>query len=109
MLKPDAILAAMDVDKSENYKIRTIYNITGFPTLLYFKNGNLEFPYGGEFTKSGLIEWMENPEPAKPKEPEVSWADEEDVYVTFLTTDTFDSFIETHQNVLVKFYAPCKY
>jgi protein disulfide isomerase family A protein 5 len=43
-LKPNSILAAMDVDKSENYKIRTIYNITGFPTILYFKNGNLEFP-----------------------------------------------------------------
>ena len=50
---------------------------------------------------------MNNPEPAKEKEPEVSWADEDDVYVTFLTTETFDSYIETHQNVLVKFYAPC--
>jgi protein disulfide-isomerase A5 len=99
----------MDVDKSENYKIRTIYNITGFPTILFFKNGNLEFPYGGEYNKNGLVEWMQNPEPAKPKEPEVSWADEEDVYVTFLTTDTFDSYIETHQNVLVKFYAPCNF
>jgi hypothetical protein len=95
----------MDVDRSENYKIKTVYNITGFPTMLYFKNGNMEFQYGGEYNKNGLVEWMNDPQPPKEKEPEKSWADEEDVFVTFLTTDNFDSFIESHENVLVKFYA----
>ena len=104
-LKPNSILAAMDVDRSENYKIKTVYNITGFPTMLYFKNGNMEFQYGGEYNKNGLVEWMNDPQPPKEKEPEKSWADEEDVFVTFLTTDNFDSFIESHENVLVKFYA----
>lgn len=107
-LKPNAILAAMNVDTSENFKIKQIYNITGFPTLLYFVNGTLQFPYGGDFNKDGLINWMNDPKPAEEKEPEKSWAEEDDVHVTFLTDDDFDSFIETHESVLVKFYAPCK-
>ena len=73
--------------------------------MLYFKNNELIFPYGGAFTKDGLVEWMLDPKPAEEKEPEKSWADEEDVFVTFLTDDTFDSFLETHNSVLVKFYA----
>ena len=102
-------MAAMNVDTPDNYNVRTVYNITGFPTMLYFKNGKMLFPYGGEFNEEGLIEWMQNPQPAKPKEAEKSWADEEDVEVTFLNDDTFDEFIETHSSVLVKFYAPCKF
>lgn len=96
----------MNVDTSENFKIKQIYNITGFPTLLYFENATLKFPYGGEFNKDGLVNWMNDPQPAKEKEPEKSWAEEDDVHVTFLTDDDFDSFIETHESVLVKFYAP---
>ena len=68
----------------------------------------MQFQYGGEMNKDSLVEWMEDPHPPKEKEAEKSWADEEDVHVTFLTDDTFDSFIETHSAVLVMFYAPCK-
>ena len=107
-LKGDAVMAAMNVDNASNMKVKAIYNITGFPTLLYFKNGNLVYPYGGEMTKDSLVEWMLNPSEPKEKEPEKSWADEDDVHVTFLTSETFDPFIESHKNVLVKFYAPCK-
>jgi protein disulfide isomerase family A protein 5 len=100
-------MAAMNVDSAANLKVKSVYNITGFPTLLYFKNGELVFPYGGEMNKDSLVEWMLNPTEPKEKEPEKSWADEEDVHVTFLTEETFDPFLETHKNVLVKFYAPC--
>jgi thiol-disulfide isomerase/thioredoxin len=31
------ILAGMDVDKVENYPIRRQFNITGFPTIIYFE------------------------------------------------------------------------
>jgi thioredoxin-like negative regulator of GroEL len=31
------ILAGMDVDKVENYAIRKQFNITGFPTIIYFE------------------------------------------------------------------------
>ena len=105
----DRALAAVNVDNTENYALRVTYNITGYPTILFFKNGALAFKYGGEYTKESLVEWMKNPEPPKEKEPEKSWADEEDVEVTFLTDDNFDAFIAEHNSVLVKFYAPCKY
>lgn len=36
-LKPDFILAAIDVNKPENSVVRRTYNISGFPTLLYFE------------------------------------------------------------------------
>ena len=49
---------------------------------------------------------MLNPQPAKEKEPEKSW-NEEEHDVIFLTDESFDQFIESHSSVLVKFYAPC--
>lgn len=107
-VKPNGILAAANCDLPENVALKRTYNITGFPTLIYFKEGKMQFQYGGEMTKSSLIEWMEDPHPPKEKEPEKSWADEGDVHVTFLTDDSFDSFLETHNAVLVMFYAPCK-
>lgn len=100
-------LAAINVDTTENYSLRVLYNITGYPTLLYFKSGTMQFAYGGEYTKESLVEWMKSPTAPKEKEPEKSWADEEGVEVTFLTDDTFDTFIAEHNSVLVKFYAPC--
>lgn len=36
-LKGQAIIAAIDVNRPDNYVVRKQYNITGFPTLLYFK------------------------------------------------------------------------
>lgn len=33
----EALLAAIDVAKPGNSKIRQMYNITGFPTLLYYE------------------------------------------------------------------------
>lgn len=33
----EGILAAMDVNKPENGVVRQKYNITGFPTMLYFR------------------------------------------------------------------------
>lgn len=99
-------MVAVDCDLPGNMKLKSTYNITGFPTLSYFKGGKLQFPYGGEHNLNSLIEWMSDPSEPKAKEPEKSWAEEADVHVTFLTTETFDNFIETHKSVLVKFYAP---
>lgn len=36
-LKPKFVLAAIDVNRPENAVIRKAYNITGFPTLLYYE------------------------------------------------------------------------
>jgi protein disulfide-isomerase/protein disulfide isomerase family A protein 5 len=36
-LKGHSVLAAVDVNRPENAIIRQQYNITGFPTMLYFE------------------------------------------------------------------------
>lgn len=36
-IKGEGILAAIDVNRPENSPVRKRYNITGFPTLIYFK------------------------------------------------------------------------
>lgn len=36
-LKDESVLAAIDVNRPENTVLRSRYNITGFPTLLYFE------------------------------------------------------------------------
>lgn len=36
-LKGHSVLAAIDVNRPENSMIRNQYNITGFPTLLYYR------------------------------------------------------------------------
>ncbi len=41
------VLAGMDVNTPESFGVREEYNITGFPTLVYFKNGKKHFDYGG--------------------------------------------------------------
>nr|CAD7261655.1 unnamed protein product [Timema shepardi] len=73
-LKGHSILAAIDVNRPENTVIRHQYNITGFPTMLYFENGYQKYVYEGENNKDGLIGFMKNPrKPAgKPKGSE--WA-----------------------------------
>jgi len=62
-LKKEAILVAMDVNKPQNQDVRQAFNITGFPTLYYFRDGRFMFPYGGERTKTGIVQWMRNPQP----------------------------------------------
>lgn len=36
-LKDEAVLAAMDLNRYENERVQSRFNITGFPTTLYFE------------------------------------------------------------------------
>ena len=54
-LKGQAVLAAMDVNKAENSAVSRKYNITGFPTLLFFDGGELQYPYPGGNNKEVLL------------------------------------------------------
>ena len=108
-LKGEAVLAGMDVDTPDAYGVRTALNITGFPTLMYFMNGQKLFDYAGGRDKDGIIEWMRNPQSAEdiapPEDSEPAWSKVESD-VVHLTTDTFDQFISENPSVLVMFYAP---
>ncbi|KAK3931157.1 Protein disulfide-isomerase A5 [Frankliniella fusca] len=108
-LKDEAVMAAIDVDRPENNVVRHQFNISAFPTLLYFKNGRMQFAYEGANKKNDLVAFMRDPsesarkEREKPKEEPWSATPSD---VVHLTADDFDSFIQEEQTVLVMFYAP---
>ena len=108
-LKKKSVLAAMDVDKPDAFAIRQDYNISGFPTIIYFESGDRKYDYSGGRDTEGIIEWMNNPQPPaeQPTESqnEVEWS-EQATNVVHLNEDNFDDTISTHANVLVMFYAP---
>ncbi|XP_043224621.1 protein disulfide-isomerase A5-like [Amphibalanus amphitrite] len=99
------VFAAIDVNQPENYGVRQKYNITGFPTLLYFVKGDVKFTYDGEYNKDGLMKFMDSPGQAAPKPKEEVWADTPSD-VVHLTDNNFDDFVKANPSVLVMFYAP---
>lgn len=104
-LKKIAILGAMDVNKPENAAVRQHFNISGFPTLIYFENGKPRHVYEGENNKEAIINFVKNPHQPKPKSQEQEWH-EVPSEVVHLTDATFDSYISEQPAVLVMFYAP---
>lgn len=108
-VKGSTILAGMDVDTPDAYGVRNQFNITGFPTLIYFDQARRRMPYGGGRDKQGIVEWVKNPRAAEesPQAPqeEEQWSDVESD-VVHLTDDTFDAFISSNPSVLVMLYAP---
>ncbi|CAL4162068.1 unnamed protein product, partial [Meganyctiphanes norvegica] len=104
-LKGTHTLVAMDVNKPENSAARIKYNITGFPTLIYFENGGPKFTYEGENNKAGIVSFMRNPGQAPEKPKEEAWADTPSD-VNHLTDGNFHEFIKNEPSVLVMFYAP---
>ncbi|VEN40613.1 unnamed protein product [Callosobruchus maculatus] len=105
-LKDEVILAAIDVNRPENAMTRTHYNITGFPTMIYFVNGQPKYTYEGENKKAAIISFMRNPSAppvVKQKEPEWSETDSE---VVHLGSNSFDPVVKAEASVLVMFYAP---
>lgn len=109
-LKPDYVIAAIDVNRPENSKVRRMFNITGFPTLIYFENGAQQHVYEGENNKEGIVSFMKNPTappPQKPKEPD--WSTDPNSEIVHLMSSNFDSVLIDEKSALVMFYAPCKY
>lgn len=109
-LKQKYALAAIDVNRPENVVLRKQYNISGFPTLLYFENGKMEHTFEGENNKDGIVNFMKDPKAqpvVKPKEPD--WSSETSSEIVHLTTNNFGPALKDEKSVLVMFYAPCKY
>jgi len=104
-IKGEGVLAAIDVNRPENSPVRKRYNITGFPTLIFFKNGEQKFNYEGENKKDSIISFMRNPSQPTEKPKETEWSDTQSE-VVHLTSETFDEYLKTQSSVLVMFYAP---
>ncbi|KAI5723095.1 hypothetical protein M8J76_001320 [Diaphorina citri] len=106
-LKDEAVLAAMDLNRYENERVQSRFNITGFPTTLYFENAEVKYVYENGNTKDKIIEFVRNPQATSEevKKKEQDWADTESE-VVHLTDDNFDLVIQEESSVLVMFYAP---
>eukprot|EP01112_Ceratiomyxa_fruticulosa_P001598 TRINITY_DN1177_c0_g1_i1.p1 TRINITY_DN1177_c0_g1~~TRINITY_DN1177_c0_g1_i1.p1 ORF type:complete len:661 (+),score=171.85 TRINITY_DN1177_c0_g1_i1:78-2060(+) len=103
-------LAAVNCD--EDGSLCRKYGVDGYPTILYFKNGQKEGEFQGGRTADGVAGFMQDPEgniaagkATKPTEPD--WSKEETAKdIAFLTTENFDKYMSEHSSVLTMFYAP---
>ncbi|CAH1401957.1 unnamed protein product [Nezara viridula] len=108
-LKGTHILAAIDVYRPENVGIRVKYNISGFPTLLYFHNNEVKYTYEGKNNKDDIIKFMRDPSSFNAESKEEEWSDGEND-VVHLSSSNFDELIKNEESALIMFYAPwCGY
>lgn len=105
-LKGKYVLAALDVNRPENAIARKTYNISGFPTLLYFDGGKMKYTFEGENNKGGIVAFMNDPTapPVKPKDED--WAADSTSEIVHLTASSFEPALKEEKSVLVMFYAP---
>lgn len=100
------VIAAMDMERPENNAVRKRFNITGFPTILYFENGQPLHTFEGDNTKDGIISFLANPsQPATPKPKEIEWANDENTEIVHLTSKNFELILKEEKSAIVMFYA----
>ncbi|XP_029641000.1 protein disulfide-isomerase A4 isoform X1 [Octopus sinensis] len=85
------------IDATIETELSSRFDVNGYPTLLFFKNGK-SFPYEGPREADGIVTYML--ERAAP-----SWKPPPEAVIT-LTDNNFTDFIEKHELSLVEFYAP---
>jgi protein disulfide-isomerase-like protein len=95
----------MDMEKPENNKARKLFNITGFPTLLYFEDGISKYTFEGDNTKDGIIAFLYNPSKPVLKQKEEEWATDKNSEIVHLTTGNFEMILKDEKSAIVMFYA----
>ncbi|OAF69158.1 hypothetical protein A3Q56_03101 [Intoshia linei] len=85
------------VDSTVYKELASEYNVEGYPTIVYFLNGE-NYKYEGGRTKEDLVEFMTDPK-AQDKPVEVT-------HVKIATTENFYEIINSQPYVVVMFYAP---
>lgn len=109
----DLKIAFIAVDCTKHKQICEQYNVKGFPSIIYFSNfGKQSQPYEGGREAKDFIKFMNNPNDPNAGKPDQrdDWLDipgNEDVHL--LDDSNFDEFIKDKEQVLVLFYAPCKF
>lgn len=104
-MKGKYVLAAMDMEKSENSDARRIFNISGFPTIQYFENAMPRYLFEGDSTKEGLIKFLENPSEPPVRHREEEWADDTNSEIVHLTSKNFDIILREEKSAMVVFHA----
>ncbi len=98
-------MAAVDATKESALGKR--FEVQGYPTVKYFKDGELAFDVGNAREEDAIVDFMKDPkEPPPPPPPEKAWAEEESA-VVHLTDETFKPTLRKKKRALVMFYAPC--
>ena len=97
-------MAAVDATKARS--LAEQYGVKGFPTIKYFKDGELQYDYGYARETDALVGFMREPsEPPPPPPPEPEWRDTPSA-VHHLDGDNFGSILKKKRHALVMFYAP---
>ncbi|KAK3729051.1 hypothetical protein RRG08_005424 [Elysia crispata] len=97
LAKNDPPVVLGKVDATVHDELAQRYEVSGYPTLRFFRDGN-DFDYDGPRNKDGIIDYMK--ERATP-----DWEPEPDAVLS-LTKDDFDGVVENEKLILVEFYAP---
>eukprot|EP00118_Oscarella_pearsei_P015366 m.138527 g.138527 ORF g.138527 m.138527 type:complete len:765 (+) comp38247_c0_seq18:43-2337(+) len=106
-LKGQSVLAGMDATKQGAQFVSSEFNVTGYPTIVYFERGVFKYSYGGGRTKEEIVKWMSDPKPqAESASPQEEPWSESSNDVLHLTTPSFDDALTDHKSLLVMFYAP---
>jgi len=88
------------VDCIANAQVCQQFNVTGYPTLKYFENGEEDRPFNGARTKDGLVSFMM-------KEPNSEPVPETQGNLVKLVGKNFEDLVINNENdVFIKFYAP---
>lgn len=99
-------LVAVDAQKESSLGSR--FGIRGYPSLKYFKNGEVAFDVSLR-EEGPIVDFMKDPkEPPPPPPPEKPWS-EEPSDVVHLNDENFKPTLKKTKHALVMFYAPCKF
>lgn len=103
-MKGKRVLAAMDMEKTENNVLMKKFNVSGFPTMIWFENGVARETVEDD----GLAEFLEDPsKPRKKKESnkEEQWIDDPNTEIVHLTNQNFEVVLKEEKSAIVLFYA----
>lgn len=132
----EVIVAALNADSPNNAVVREHLNVAGYPSLVYFENGQGRFAYSGQLTRESLAAWLRRPTPARLADqqnneqiasqrgvtPDFDWStfDDEDadavaldpalrnapIRIRSVEDRSYAATLSSAKSVLVLFYAP---
>ncbi len=103
------MLAGLDATAPEARATGARFEVQGYPTIIYFENGQKVKTYEGGRDKAAIMSFLRDPNapPPPPPEPEKTWADEDGAQdVLHLDGTDFAEKIDSADSAVVMFYAP---
>jgi len=94
------------VDATQYPSLGQQFDVKGYPTFWYFKNGVKAFQYNQGRKKDDFVSFLKDPqEPPPPPPPEPAW-NEVPSQVAHLDDDNFQKSLKNKKHAVVMFYAP---